>query len=172
MKNNNKKRDAESVRPSESRQRLRRAMEALATFGLILVAVGLIGPFTSFDNATLMAVFKWVLSVGAVVYTGARIAGAVGKDGSFRVRRLRRMEVWAGIAFCIGGFFWFYNASRFGGNLVTFRMLNETILFTLAGALIQIVSSWMLSSAMRKEARLNGGMDDRAQERNSDGKDS
>lgn len=159
MKNRNKHTDTAQVRPSESRLRLRRAMEALATFGLILVAVGLIGPFTSFDNAVRMAVFKWIMAVGAVSFTGARIAGAIGKDGSFRVRRLRRMEVWAGVAFCIGAFFWFYNAYRFGGNLVTFRMLNETILFTLAGALIQIVSSWMLSSAMRKEARQNGDAD-------------
>jgi len=91
-----------------------------------------------------------------VVYTVARVVGAVGRDGSFRVRRLRRMEGWAGIAFCIAAFFWFYNTRKFDGEMLTFRMLNETILFTLAGALIQIVSSWMLSAALRKDAGQTG----------------
>lgn len=140
----------------ESRARIRRAMEALATFGLILVAVGLAAPFATFGNGTLLVMFKWIFAAGALVYTVARVVGAVGRDESFRVRRLRRMEGWAGIAFCIAAFFWFYNTRKFDGEMLTFRMLNETILFTLAGALIQIVSSWMLSSALRKEAA-NGG---------------
>lgn len=138
--------------PVESRARIRRAMEALATFGLILVAVGLAAPFATFGNGTLLVMFKWIFAAGAVVYTVARVVGAVGRDGSFRVRRLRRMEGWAGIAFCIAAFFWFYNTRKFDGEMLTFRMLNETILFTLAGALIQIVSSWMLSAALRKDA--------------------
>ena len=138
--------------PVESRARIRRAMEALATFGLILVAVGLAAPFATFGNGTLLVMFKWIFAAGAVVYTVARVVGAVGRDGSFRVRRLRRMEGWAGIAFCIAAFFWFYNTRKFDGEMLTFRMLNETILFTLAGALIQIVSSWMLRAALRKDA--------------------
>lgn len=142
--------------PVESRARIRRAMEALATFGLILVAVGLAAPFATFGNGTLLVMFKWIFAAGAVVYTVARVVGAVGRDGSFRVRRLRRMEGWAGIAFCIAAFFWFYNTRKFDGEMLTFRMLNETILFTLAGALIQIVSSWMLSAALRKDARQTG----------------
>lgn len=142
--------------PVESRARVRRAMEALATFGLILVAVGLAAPFATFGNGTLLVMFKWIFAAGAVVYTVARVVGAVGRDGSFRVRRLRRMEGWAGIAFCIAAFFWFYNTRKFDGEMLTFRMLNETILFTLAGALIQIVSSWMLSAALRKDAGQTG----------------
>lgn len=142
--------------PVESRARIRRAMEALATFGLILVAVGLAAPFATFGNGTLLVMFKWIFAAGAVVYTVARVVGAVGRDGSFRVRRLRRMEGWAGIAFCIAAFFWFYNTRKFDGEMLTFRMLNETILFTLAGALIQIVSSWMLSAAFRKDAGQTG----------------
>lgn len=142
--------------PVESRARIRRVMEALATFGLILVAVGLAAPFATFGNGTLLVMFKWIFAAGAVVYTVARVVGAVGRDGSFRVRRLRRMEGWAGIAFCIAAFFWFYNTRKFDGEMLTFRMLNETILFTLVGALIQIVSSWMLSAALRKDAGQTG----------------
>ena len=63
------------------------------------------------------------------------------------------MEMWGGFAFCAASFFWFYNTSRIESDVLTFRMLNETILFTLVGALIQLVASWMLSSALNKEAR-------------------
>ncbi len=141
-----------SARPAD-RSRVRRAMEPLATFGLILVAAGLVAPFASFDNTWVTVMFKWVFAVGAVTFTAARIAGSLGRDESFRVRRLRRMETWAGIAFCIGAFFWFYNSAKIDSDVLTFRMLNETILFTLAGALIQLVSSWLLSSALRKEEK-------------------
>lgn len=133
--------------------RLRRAMEALATFGLILVAAGLAAPFASAGSVAMAILFKWVFAAGALLFTAARVAGSLGRDESMRVRRLRRMETWAGFAFCIAAFFWFYNTSRIDSDVLTFRMLNETILFTLAGAFIQIISSWMLSSALSKEAR-------------------
>lgn len=143
--------DNNNTEVSERRRRVRRAMEPLATFGLILVAAGLVAPFASFDNTVVTVIFKWVFAAGAVIFTAARLVGSFGRDGSFRVRRLRRMETWAGFAFCFGAFFWFYNTEKIDSDVLTFRMLNETIIFTLAGALIQIVSSWMLSSALRKE---------------------
>lgn len=133
--------------------RLRALMERVSTFGLLLVAAGLVAPFASMGSSMWMVIFKWIFAAGALIYTVARVVSAVGRDESFRVRRLRRMEAWAGIAFCIAAFFWFYNTRAFSGVALTFRMLNETIMFTLAGALIQIISSWMLSSALRKEAK-------------------
>lgn len=133
--------------------KLRALMERVSTFGLLLVAVGLVAPFASMGSSVWMVAFKWIFCSGALIYTIARVVSAMGRDESFRVRRLRRMEAWAGIAFCIAAFFWFYNTRAFNGVALTFRMLNETIMFTLAGALIQIISSWMLSSALRKEAK-------------------
>lgn len=135
------------------REKLRRSMEGVATFGLLLVCAGLVAPFATGGQSVWLVAFKWIFAAGALIYTVARVVGSLGRDESFRVRRLRRMEVWAGIAFCIAAFFWFFNTRRFDGIMLTFRMLNETILFTLVGALIQIVSSWMLSSALRKEKK-------------------
>ncbi|MDE6391925.1 MAG: hypothetical protein K2L59_01465 [Muribaculaceae bacterium] len=151
MKNSNT--DKTGGAANVGRVRLRRVMEALATFGLILVAAGLAAPFAGAGSLTVAVLFKWVFAAGAVMFTAARIAGSLGRDESLRVRRLRRMETWAGFAFCVAAFFWFYNTSRIDSDVLTFRMLNETILFTLAGAFIQIISSWMLSSALSKEAR-------------------
>lgn len=136
---------------SPERVKLRKLMESTATFGLLLVAAGLIAPFISYESLQWLVTFKWIFASGAVIYTAARIVGAIGKDGSFRVRRLRRLEVWAGFAFCVAAFFWFWNTAKFGGETLSFRMLNETILFSLTGALIQIVASWMLASALKKE---------------------
>lgn len=134
---------------------LRGKMEATATFGLLLVAVGLVAPFAGTGHAGWLVAFKWIYTAGAVVYTAARIVGAFPKGEPYKIRRLHRMECWAGFAFCIAAGFWFWNTRAFDGVALTFRMLNETILFTLVGALIQIVSSWMLASAQKKQ-NLNG----------------
>lgn len=143
---------AESARPKIDRVRLRRTMEVLATFGLILVAVGLVAPFAAYGSQLWMAVFKFIFTAGALCYFVARLTASLGKDESTRVRRLRRMEMWAGICFLAASFFWFYNTRGIGGYMLTFKAMQETIVFTLAGAVIQIVASWMLSSALRKEA--------------------
>lgn len=159
MKNRNNT-DASVTAPDPRRERMRRSMEVLATFGLILVAVGIAAPFVSFDSGMWLVAFKWIYASGAVIYAAARVVGSSGRDESFRVRRMRRLEVWAGIAFCIGAFFWFFNTRAFSGVTLTFRMLSETILFTLSGAMIQIVASWMLSSRLRKEQSMRDASSD------------
>ncbi|MDE7402375.1 MAG: hypothetical protein K2M87_03055 [Muribaculaceae bacterium] len=130
---------------------IRNRAEATSTFGLLLVCVGLVGPFAGAGSSAWLIAFKWIFAAGAAIYTAARFTGAWPKGEPFRIRRLRRMECWAGIAFCVASFFWFWNTRAFDGVTLTFRMLNETIIFTLAGALIQIIASWMLAYAQRKQ---------------------
>ena len=139
--------------PDAALMRRRRIVEAVATMGLILVLVGMVAPIVSMDNMALAEVFKWVYTAGAVVFTVARMVkvGAPGED--LRVRRMRRMEGWSGICFCVGAAFWFYNSARFGSQLISLAILRDTILFTLAGAVIHIVSSWMLVFALKKQNR-------------------
>ena len=135
------------------KKRIRKAMEGTATFGLLLIAVGLIGPFASggMPSAGWATALKWIYAAGALIYAAARAVNVNEPGDGFRVRRLRRLEFWGGIAFCIAAAFWFYKASKLGGSIFTFQMLHETILFTLVGALIQIVASWLLVSAIRKQ---------------------
>ena len=139
--------------PAGDRASLRRSMEALATFGLILVAAGLVAPFGIAGSAGWLTAFKCIFAAGALCYFAARLVASIGKDESVRVRRLRRMEMWAGVCFMVAAFFWFYNTRGLGGHMLTFKAMQETIVFTLAGAVIQIISSWMLSSALRKESK-------------------
>lgn len=139
-------------RPRELEKRLQ-AAENCATFGLILVCVGLISPFFSGSFTWVMAVSKWIYLAGALIYMGARVAGVIAdRNASVRVRRLRRMEGWAGVCFCIGTFFWLFNDYRFGNLGFGLKVIGDTVTFTLAGAIIQIIASWLLASALRKEA--------------------
>lgn len=125
--------------------------ESAATFGLLLLAIGLVAPFTSLDNRVMLEVFKWIYTAGAALYLIARICGGYDPSDSLRVRRLRRLEVWAGVAFATAAFFWFYNAGRYAGFQMTLGMLRDTVVFTLAGAIIQIVSAWLIIARKRKD---------------------
>ena len=137
------------------RARLRRAMESTATFGLLIVAVAMVAPFAGLISSGWMTIFKWMFASGAFIYLAARIVSSLGRDESVKVRRLRRLEVWAGLCLATAAFFWFFNTRGFYG-MPTFHMLNETVVFTLAGAVIQVIASWMLSAALSKEERTDG----------------
>lgn len=158
MKNKKSTGEPAPVSVSESRKRLLKATEIAANIGLVFVAVGLVSPIIGFEDVVWLLIFKWVFTVGAVIYFAARLAGAFGKEESFRVRRIRRMEVWAGVAFCVAAFFWFYNTAHIAQDtlrFMSFKMYQNTIVFTLVGAMIQIVASWMLNAAQRKESNNN-----------------
>lgn len=134
----------------KKRERIRRAMERTATFGLLLLAIGLGAPFTDLSNTAMMAAFKWIFGAGSLIYLAARIFGGTDPEASVRLRRLHRMEIWAGVAFCVATFFWFYNTSRY--PYMSLAVMRDTVVFTLAGALIQIIAAWMIASQMKKEA--------------------
>ena len=139
---------------TDKKEGRRKAIERSATFGLILVAVGLLAPFADLDSAANLRFFKWVYGAGALVFTIARVVGSTDNAESMRLRRLRRLEFWAGVAFCIGTFFWFYNENRFefylNLGMGQLACLSDTVYFTLAGAAIQIIAAVMLSRQGRK----------------------
>lgn len=132
-------------------EKRRKAFEMTASFGLLLVAVGLCAPFATSDGSVWLKVFKYIYAAGALIYVVARVVGVRDPRESVRLRRMRRMEAWAGVAFCAGAFFWFYNASRFGESVFTLTLLRDTVMFTLAGAIIQIIAAWLISSRAKKE---------------------
>ncbi|MDE6217785.1 MAG: hypothetical protein K2F64_02165 [Muribaculaceae bacterium] len=160
MKKDTKKRvnerGAESGKDLEKRRRL---VESAATLSLILIAVALLMPFAmGLDRSMeMISSFKWVYGAGALIYTGVRCINLSSPGESLRMRRLRRLEFWAGVSFFIGAFFWFWNCQKYGvgepgivmaGPLAVMR---DTILFSLAGAAIQLISSWMIAYRAKKE---------------------
>lgn len=138
----------------KSLEKRRRAVESTATFGLLLVAAALVVPFANLTDSAFVSAFKWVYAAGALIYTVARCVDVTDPGESKRLKRLRRMEAWAGFAFCIGAAFWFYNAHRYGEQFgYTLTILRDTITFTLVGAAIQIIGAWMIYSRTRREAK-------------------
>ena len=132
-------------------EKRRKQVEGIATFGLILICVALVAPFTSPASMDYLNVFRWIYGAGAIIYIIARVVDITDPKDSLRLKRLRRMEFWAGIAFGLATAFWFIGQHRFGEYAGVYTILQNTIMFTLVGALIQIIASWMIYSRTKKE---------------------
>ena len=133
----------------------RRIAETLASFGMILIAVGMFLPLINMLSVEQLPVFKWIFAAGALMFWGARCVNVSPEGESMRLRRLRRMEFWSGACFGVAAFFWFYNENKYGDipTVGPLTLLNETILFALAGAVLQLVTAWMIYFRQKKERR-------------------
>lgn len=149
MKNSKKK--TEPALASEALIKRRKNVEMAASVGLLLVLVAMMAPFFSFLPGWLAAVAKWVYAIGALTYTVARVVNVNAPDDPLRLRRLRRLEFWAGMCFIVGAAFWFYKLEHYTGIMVgPLAVMQQTVAFTMAGAVIQIVAGVMISRVARK----------------------
>lgn len=128
----------------------RRRCEGTATVGLLLVCVSLIAPFIS-QGSDLQPYFKWIYALGALVYTVARVFGVNTPGISLRMKRLLRLQFWGGMCFVVGAALWFYYIQHLGPYAGMLAVMRNTVVFTLAGAVVQIISSWMIASQAKKE---------------------
>ncbi len=148
----NKKESAQPVASSAKLEQRRRYVEVAAAIGLLLVLVAMMAPFLQGWIGHSMMWTKWVYAAGALVYTCARVVNVNAPTDSLRLRRLRRLEFWAGMCFIVGAAFWFYKLQYYSGFFAgPIAVMRQTVAFTMAGAVIQIVSSWMIASQMKKE---------------------
>ena len=138
-------------------EKRRKQVEGTATFGLILICVALVAPFTNPTDMEWVSIFRWIYGAGALIYLIARLVDVSDPEESVRLKRLRRMEFWAGISFGIATFFWFYTQYHIGTitSVGVLAILKNTIMFTLVGAVIQIIASWLIYSQSKKD--LKGG---------------
>ena len=136
-------------------EKRRKQVETTSTFGLILICVALAAPFTNPTSIEYLKVFKWIYGSGALIYLVARMVDISDPQESLRVKRLRRMEFWAGIAFGLATAFWFIAEHKFREIPKTgmFAILQNTIMFTLVGALIQIFAAWMIYYRTKKDKK-------------------
>ncbi len=152
----NKKETAYNPSISTALEKRRRYVEIAASVGLLLVLLAMMAPFLSGLMGRSMMWAKWVYAAGALVYTVARVINVNAPGDSLRLRRLRRLEFWAGMCFIIGGAFWFYKLDYYSGFFAgPLAVMRQTVAFTMAGAVIQIVASWMIASQMKKEMSVN-----------------
>lgn len=137
-------------------ERRRRVVESTATFGLILICVALIVPFFNPSDFSVLRAFKWLYAAGALIFVVARVVNVSDPSDSMRLKRLRRLEFWAGIAFVMAASFWFYEEAHLaalGPWVGVLAILRNTIMFSLVGAVIQIIASWLIVSQSRKEEK-------------------
>ena len=139
---------------NEALARRRRLAELLATIGMITVGVGMLLPLLNMLNTGILYTCRWVFAAGALLFWIGRCIPVGAPDESVRLRRLRRMEFWSGACFGVAAFFWFYNLSKYGNIPTTgaLMVLRDTILFSLAGAVLQLISAWMIYFRQKKEA--------------------
>lgn len=134
-------------------EKKRKYVELAASLGLLLVLLAMMLPFfAGFLPGSPISWGLWIYAAGALVYTVARVVNVNAPSDSLRLRRLRRMEFWAGMCFVVGAAFWYYKLNYFqamySGPLAVMR---QTVAFTMAGAVVQIVASWMIAFRMKKE---------------------
>lgn len=139
---------------------IRKKVEATATFGLLLVLAAMIVPFAQGMASSALSWARWIYAAGALIYTVARVVNVNDPADSLRLRRLRRLEFWAGMCFVVGAAFWFYRMQYFASmSAGTLAVMQQTVAFTMAGAAIQIIASWMIASRMKKERDSNAKSD-------------
>lgn len=140
-----------NISPASLRRRTR-IVETIASVGMILLLAGMFLPLLDRMETTHLSLFKWVFTTGAAMFWGARCVSISRPGESLRLRRMRRMEFWAGACFGVAAFFWFYNESKMGGPAIgPLAILKDTILFALAGAVLQLVAAWMIYFRQKKE---------------------
>lgn len=134
-------------------EKRRKYVELGAAAGLLLVLAAMMAPFIGGLAGYPLMWAKWVYAAGALVYTAARVVDVNAPGDSLRLRRLRRLEFWAGVCFIIGGAFWFYKEQYYMGLFAgPLAVMRQTVAFTMAGAVLQIVASWMIAYRMKKES--------------------
>ena len=151
------KKERTATQGADSTARLekrRKYVEAGAAVGLLLVLAAMMAPFLQGLSGHSMMWAKWVYAAGALTYTTARVIDVNAPGDSLRLRRLRRLEFWGGVCFIVGGAFWFYKLQYYSGfQAGPLAVMRQTVAFTMAGAVIQIVASWMIAFRMKKETK-------------------
>ncbi|MDE5838076.1 MAG: hypothetical protein K2H39_03400 [Paramuribaculum sp.] len=110
----------------------------LAITGLLLVMAATVLPLTGNRGD----VFRYIYASGALLVFAGRLFNRCPSD-SLRVRRLYRLEVWAGVVFCVGAFFLFYPSA---GAM-------DWMAFTLAGGVIEAYASLMIPRVQSREGK-------------------
>lgn len=139
----------------------RKLVENIASIGMLMLVVAMFLPLLNMTSTEHLPLFKWIFATGTLLFWGARCVDVSDKSESLRLRRLRRMEFWSGACFGVAAFFWFYNEHKFGASNTAgpLAILKDTIMFSIAGAMLQVVAVWMIYYRQKKDAAQTGVKD-------------
>lgn len=116
----------------------------VAPIGLMLILVATATPFFLHGTGGAMAAYPFIYLAGALVLLTARLF-MHRPAASDRLKRLYRLETWSPAIFLVAIALLFYNPGT----------LRDWIAFTLAGAVLQIYTSWMIPAQIKREAKDN-----------------
>lgn len=102
----------------------------LVPIALLLVLGATAVPFFLRDVELARTAFPYIFAAGALLLLVARLFTPY-RGSDARLKRLHRIEAWSALFFCAAAFFLFYNPYQ----------LRDWLAFTLAGAVIQIITS-------------------------------
>lgn len=112
-------------------QNLRHKLNSIgAPIALLLILLATLVPFFLAGNAAALKLYPYVFAAGAVALLVIRLFSPYRGD-NLRQKRWYRIQAWAAIFFCVGAFFLFYAQGQ----------LRDWLAFTLAGAVIQVITS-------------------------------
>ncbi len=106
--------------------------------GLLCVMIGTAMPLIMHGSEA----YKWIYCAGALMSLCGKLLRRTPSGLPMNVKRLMRIEIWATIMFCAGGFFMWYTLGSYGAM--------DWIAFTLAGGIILIYTSIMIPRRMSK----------------------
>lgn len=121
------------------------AMVALATVGLLAIAVGIMLPVLAMKVwPSVGAWWKYVYAAGALCFlVGKLFTPYTGAHP--RIKRLYRIEAWSAVFFSVAAFFLFWSQDT----------LRDVWAFTLAGGALLIFTTIAIPRVVRKELNKN-----------------
>ncbi|MDE6206841.1 MAG: hypothetical protein K2M55_03440 [Muribaculaceae bacterium] len=117
-------------------------MSAVAAAGLLIIMCATVAPFFLRAHAWAQDSYRYVYSAGALMVFVARLFSGR-RSTDMRLRRLYRLEVWEGIIFMVAAAFLFFTGAA----------LRDWVAFTIAGAALQVYTSFAIPAREAKVAQ-------------------
>ncbi len=110
-----------------------------APMALLVIFLATLVPFLLMDNEVAREAFPYVYSAGALALLLVRLFTPF-KGTDLKLKGWHRIESWTAIIFCVAAFFLFYNPHQ----------LRDWLAFTLAGAVLQAITSIAIPAREKK----------------------
>ena len=122
---------------------LQRIQGVLLALGMVMLVVSAAFPLLGVWPEG-MLLMRYIFAAGAATVLAVRLTEVYeGKD--LRVKRLHSLERVSAFLYCVSAFLLFYYGNRLGGG--------DWIAFLLAGAIMQIYTSFMIQREEEKDAK-------------------
>lgn len=127
------------------RKKLEKIQGVALAIGLLMMLVSAAFPLFGIWPEGLM-LMRYVFAAGTAVVLAVRLT-EVYEGNNLRVKRLHSLERVSSFLYCVSAFLLFYYGDRLGGG--------DWIGFLLAGAVVHIYASYMISYEEKKESERN-----------------